>query len=98
VLTSEPPTVANGPPSATFLTLAETSSYSLVYNLNFLNNALLDCTKNAYNQCGFSNAIFTTSSLTRQMLATKLFTTHFGMVGLDNRNPWVVRRSIYLTY
>jgi len=43
---------------------------------------LLDCIKNANNQPGFSNVTFTIASSPRQMLTTKLFTTHFVMVDL----------------
>jgi len=68
----------------------------LVYNLIFLNNFLLGCTKNAYNQRGFNNVTWTTASLPRQTLTTKLFTTHFATVGF--RKLWVVWRLISLTY
>jgi len=87
------------PPSATFPILAEISRYAigLHYSIIFLNDFLLDYTKNAY-QGGFSNVTYTTASLPRQMLTTKLSTTHFKMIGLDNRKLWVVGRSISLTY
>jgi len=71
-----------------------------VCNLIFLDKFLLDYIKNAYNQRGFSNVTYTTARLTRQILTTNLPTMHFAMVGLglDDRNLWVVGRSIYLTY
>jgi len=68
------------------------------HNSNFLNSFLLDYTKNAYNQRAFSNVTYTNASLPSQMLTTKLPTMHFTMVVLDNRNLWVVGRSITLTY
>jgi len=68
----------------------------LVYNLFFLSNFLLGFPKNTYNQRGFSNVTWTTASLPRQMLTTKLFTMHFAMVGF--RKLWVVWRLISLTY
>jgi len=52
---------------------------STVYNITFLNIFLLDYIKNAYNQRGFSNVTYTTGSLTRQMLTTKLPSMHFAM-------------------
>jgi len=50
-----------------------------VLNIIFLNNLLLDCIKNAYNQGGFSNLTYTNPSLSRQRLTTKLPTMHFVM-------------------
>jgi len=64
----------------------------LLYNLIFLNNFLLDYTKNAHNERGFSNVIYATASLPRQMLTTKLSTMHFARIGSDNRKLCVVGR------
>ena len=61
----KPPTVASGPLSATFPGLSKSSSYA----------------KKCINQHGFSNVTWTTVSLPRPMLTTKLFTMHFAMVG-----------------
>jgi len=61
----------------------------------FLNTFLLGYTKNAYNQHGFSNVTYTTASLPRLMLTTKLPEMHFAMIGLDNKNLWVVGRLIF---
>jgi len=90
-----PPAVISGPLSATFPTWLKPPATQLVYNLIFLNNFLIGYTKSAYNQSGFSNATYTTASLPRQMLTTKLFTMHFPMVGFSKL--WVVWRSISLT-
>jgi len=90
-----PPAVVSGPLSATFPTWLKPLATQLVYNLIFLNNFLIGYTKSAYNQSGFSNATYTTASLPRQMLTTKLFTMHFPMVGFSKL--WVVWRSISLT-
>ena len=92
------PTVTSELPLVTFPTLAETSSYVTGPQLTFPEEFLLDYTKNAYNQRGFSNVTYKTVSLPRQMLTTQLPTMHFAVVGLDNRNPCVVGRSIFLTY
>ena len=43
----------------------------------------VDYTKNAYNQHGYRKVTYTTASLPRQMLTTKLYTMHFV---IDNRN------------
>jgi len=42
----------------------------------------VDYTKNAYNQHGYRKVTYTTASLPRQMLTTKLPTMHFAMIGL----------------
>jgi len=47
VLTSGPTTVASGPPSATFPSLAETTSNTTGSQPNFSGYCLLDYTKNA---------------------------------------------------
>jgi len=86
--------VVSGPTSVTFPTLAETST-PLVCNI-IINNCVLDYTKNAYNQHGFSNVTYTTASLPRQILTTiKLSIMHFAILGIDNRKLWVVIKSIW---
>ena len=87
----------SGPLSAMFRTLTETLVTPLVYHLTSLDNFVLDFTKTAYNQRGFSNATYETASLTRQMLTTKVSTMHFAIVGLDSRKLLVVWRSAPLT-
>jgi len=69
-----------------------------VYNIIFLNNLMLEHTKYAYNQRGFSNVTYITANLPRQMLITTLPTNYFAIIGLDNRKLRVVRWSISLTY
>jgi len=82
---SAPSTVASGPPSATFPTVAETYSYATGLQLKiFLSNFLLNYTENAYHQRGFSNATYTTASLPRQMLTPKQSTMHFAMAGFGS--------------
>ena len=77
-----PPTVTSGPFSGIrFPAWPKVLATQLVYNLFFLSNFLLGCTKNACNKFGFSNVTWTTASLPRPMLTAKLFTMHFAMVG-----------------
>ena len=58
-----------------FLAWLKSLGTQLVYNKIFLNNLLLGYIKYAYNQRG-ANVTYTTASLPRQMLTTKLSTMH----------------------
>jgi len=75
--------VASGPLSATFSTLAETSSYATGLQLNFPEQFLLGYTKNAYTQPGFSKRYLHNSQLIKANIVNEAVHCAF-------RTIWVV--------